>query len=294
MRRSILASSLLALLLSVGCSDNSTNSNWDPLGKTGDDPELIYLDYGQTVAVDDGQLKLSFVGPIYDARCGANEYCDWEGFAEIKLRVTGPNGDSTVVMPALVQTYPEVTATAADIFGYRIQLIELMPYPGVASTNVDTSTWFKKATLEVQKQYDSVPDPVIITNINPKGLLVQGYDKIDSILIDHNVLKIRVRHSGGCQRHYFQLFMSPAGFVESDSVQADLYLRHFGIPDICMAWSASWVEVDLTPIANLYRQTYGQDGDVTLNIADCYSTIQTPPCLVHHVTFNTALAPDDK
>ena len=293
MRRSILASSVLALLLSVGCSDNSTNSEWNPFGKPGNESELIHLDYGQEVAVDDGRLKIAFVGPVYDDRCGANEYCDWEGFAEIKLRVTGPDGDSIVVMPGLVETYPDITTTAADIFGYRIQLVELMPYPGTSPFAVDTSSQFKKAGIKVQRPYDSVPDPIIITDIYPKGLQVRSYDKIDSILVDRNVLKLRVRYSGGCQRHYFQVFQSPATFSESEPVQADLYLRHFGIPDFCMAWGATWVEADLTPIADLFRQTYGRDGEVTLNIPDCYYTLQNPPCIVHHVTFNTAQAPGE-
>ncbi len=289
MRKSMLASSILALLLAGGCSDNSTNSD-----RGSGSADLIQLDYGDEASADDGRLKLAFVDLVWDSRCGSNAFCNWEGFAEIQLRLIGPEGDTVRTGLGMLETYPSSELGSIDRFGYRIRLIELMPYPRTAFLDVDTSSRFKSATIEVQKQFDSVPEPVIITDIDPKGLLVHGYDEIDSILVDHKLLKMRVRYGGGCQRHYFQVFMSPAIFMESEPVQARLYLRHFGIPDFCEAYWATWVEVDLTPVANLYRQTYGQDGDVTLNIAECYYTFKNyRDCPTRQITFNTSDVPGE-
>jgi hypothetical protein len=165
----------------------------------------------------------------------------------------------------------------------------LWPYPGVA---VDTSAPGQRTSITIQKPFDPAPEPVTITDHPLMNLLVQDYSDIDSILVDRNVLRMRVRYGGGCQRHYFQLFMSPRTFAESEPVQANLYLRHFGIPDLCRTYVAQWIRVDLTPIAELYRKTYGRNGEVTLNIPSCYQSVQTPPeCPVLHVTFNTVQAP---
>ena len=295
MRTFMLVSSILALLLTAGCSDNSTNSGWDPTGDTGTS-EIVQLDYGDEASVDDGRLKIAFDGLIWDERCAANAFCNWEGFAEIQLRLIGPEGDTVRTGLGMLESYPLSEIGSIDTFGYRIVLTELMPYPGVdpfGAFAVDTSSRFKSATIEVQKEYVSVLDPVIITDIDPKALLVHSYD-IDSVVLDGNVLKMRARYGGGCRRHYFQVFMSPAIFMESEPVQARLYLRHFGIRDPCEAYWATWVEVDLTPVADLYRRTYGQDGQVTLNIEACHHTVENrPECPARQVTFTTSQAPGE-
>jgi hypothetical protein len=282
MRSPVLATSILALLLMAGCSDNPTQPDVD---------STVDLEYGQEAAVDEGNLKIAFIGPVYDDRCGANEFCNWEGFAEIQLRLTGPDGDTSRINLGMVQTLSETTTGSIDTLGYRILLSGLSPYPGVGTTRVDTSTLGKKALVEVRKPYDPAPAPITITNFPAMNLLVQDYNDIDSIYIDRNVLKMRVWYGGGCQRHYFQLFMSPGTFAESEPVQAYLYLRHFGIPDLCRAYIPQWVQFDLTPVAELYRETYHHNGDITLNIGRCYHSIATPPeCPMLRVTFNTTQA----
>lgn len=69
--------------------------------------------------------------------------------------------------------------------------------------------------------------------------------------------------------------MTPATFMESYPVQANLYLRHDAHDDPCRAIVRDSVVFDLTPIVELYRQMYGPSGQINLNLYNFEQTGST-------------------
>ena len=73
-------------------------------------------------------LKLCFDKVVEDSRCPANAMCIWQGAATVKLNFT-KNGEthsfnlSSLTMPP---TYTKDTI----ISGYKIEFLNLLPYPG--------------------------------------------------------------------------------------------------------------------------------------------------------------------
>jgi hypothetical protein len=98
------------------------------------------------IAGDD--LKLCFTAVISDSRCPANAVCIWEGAATASFSFTD-NGDthrfnlSTIIMKP---SYSKDTVIA----GYKIEFINLSPYPGTVTGPISDSQ--KKAELKITKQ----------------------------------------------------------------------------------------------------------------------------------------------
>jgi hypothetical protein len=65
--------------------------------------------------------------------------------------------------------------------------------------------------------------------------------------------------------------MSPAAFLESYPVQANLYLRHNGNSDACDAAINETISLNLQPIAELYTSLYGRYDEKVLNVFACES-----------------------
>jgi len=89
---------------------------------------------------------------------------------------------------------------------------------------------------------------VIITNQPPNAIQLDPFD-LEDIEID-------------C----FSLCMSPAAFLESYPVQANLYLRHNSNGDACEALVNESVSFNLRPIAELYKTAYGKYDEIILNV----------------------------
>ncbi len=102
---------------------------------------------------------------------------------------------------------------------------------------------------------DSPPSVIHIAPFFLHGVEISG----DDIALD-------IGYSGGCQSHYFFLFMSPATFMESDPVQANLYLRHVDNNDMCEAYITQTTYFNIRPIAELYELMYGDLGPIVLNV----------------------------
>lgn len=109
--------------------------------------------------------------------------------------------------------------------------------------------------------------PVEISDIAPEDLKKDQFD-IDRSVIDGTSLMLALSSSGGCTEHAYSLTMTPAAFIESYPVQANIYLRHDAKGDACRAIITDTVVFDLTPIVELYRQMYGPNGQINLNLFD--------------------------
>ena len=91
--------------------------------------------------------SLCFDELISDSRCPANAMCIWQGTAVAKFSLTKNNQKysfvlSTVAMPG---TYNKDTT----MFGYKIEFVNLSPYPGTVSAPVPADQI--KAELKITK-----------------------------------------------------------------------------------------------------------------------------------------------
>lgn len=116
--------------------------------------------------------------------------------------------------------------------------------------------------------------PVEIGDVNPQDLKKDGFTFYDA-LVDGAALRMTVVSGGGCREHGYSLIMTPAVFMESHPVQANVYLRLDAHDDPCDAIVTDSVVFDLTPILDLYRQMYGPSGQINLNLYNFEQTEAT-------------------
>lgn len=114
-------------------------------------------------------------------------------------------------------------------------------------------------------------DLVKISDLPPDSIQLDPFD-LNSIVIANNEIILNLSYSGGCTGHDFELFMSPAAFMESNPVQANLFLRHNGHDDACDAYITTEVSFNLQPVAELYQQFYGRKDEIILNVFEYFTT----------------------
>ncbi len=120
---------------------------------------------------------------------------------------------------------------------------------------------------------DAGPDEnfVIITEQPPDSLQLDPFH-LQSLSISGDTLTLAITHGGGCAEHDYALFMSPAAFLESYPVQANLYLRHEDHDDPCDGLISAALKFNLRPVAELYRHFYGRKDEIIINVFEFYET----------------------
>jgi len=99
-----------------------------------------------SIAGDD--LKLCFTAVISDSRCPANAVCIWEGAATASFSFT-KNGDTHRFNLSTITMKPSYSKDTV-IAGYKIEFINLSPYPGTVTGPISDSQ--RKAELKITKQ----------------------------------------------------------------------------------------------------------------------------------------------
>lgn len=84
--------------------------------------------------------------------------------------------------------------------------------------------------------------------------------ELRSAEIEGDLLRVQVQYAGGCATHAFTLLISPI-FMESYPVQMISSLAHDAKGDACRALVRSTLLFDLSPIKDMYRQSYGVRSD---------------------------------
>ncbi len=115
----------------------------------------------------------------------------------------------------------------------------------------------------------AMSDLVKISDLPPDSIQLDRFD-LNSITISGDEITLNLSYSGGCEEHEFELFMSPGSFMESNPVQANLFLRHNDKDDACDAYLTTEVTFDLSRVAELYQQFYGQKDEIILNVFDYF------------------------
>lgn len=98
-------------------------------------------------AIGGDNVRLCFDSVITDSRCPANAVCVWAGSALARFSLT-KNGESTSFHLATLKygSYNKDTV----LFGYKIEFVNLSPYPGTVPTPVPANQ--VKAEIRITKQ----------------------------------------------------------------------------------------------------------------------------------------------
>jgi hypothetical protein len=120
--------SSLCLLLLAGCAASR------PAPKSDD-----YL-FGESITMSAGKIAMigkkvtvSFGDVVEDSRCPTQVTCVWQGVAKVKFGVIIiQDGAGIAQRDVILATTPE-SARVASINGYRIELIDVTPWPETAA-----------------------------------------------------------------------------------------------------------------------------------------------------------------
>jgi len=94
------------------------------------------------------KLRLCFDSLISDSRCPANAMCVWQGTAVAKFSLSKNNETSSFTL-ATINMSPNYRKDTT-IMGYKIEFINLSPYPGTVPTPVPADQI--KAELKITKE----------------------------------------------------------------------------------------------------------------------------------------------
>jgi hypothetical protein len=255
--------SVCLLLISFGCSDKPTDIEPGQLG------ESFSLLEGQSIAIPSENLTVTFERVVLDSRCPADPeaYCTWEGIAEIELQLAR-EGEEPLAVRATIPGLTSVSDTSRHqmmrVGRYSVVLRQLTPQPTVRQPRNEEY----RAVIELDIIDGSEPvsyPQVRITDISPSSIHIAPFF-LDTVTVTTDTISLDIGYGGGCQPHYFFLYMSPSAFMESHPVQANIYLRHVDNDDMCEAYIQESVAFDLRPMADLYWQEYGQYDPIVLNV----------------------------
>ena len=98
--------------------------------------------------IDGDDLKLCFDAVVSDSRCPANAVCIWQGAATATFSFT-KNKDTHHFNLSTITMKPNFTKDTV-IAGYKIEFINLSPYPGTVADPIPDSQ--RKAELKITKQ----------------------------------------------------------------------------------------------------------------------------------------------
>lgn len=110
----------------------------------------------------------------------------------------------------------------------------------------------------------SCPQIIIFDDINTVNILDDGVN-VNKAIVDNDTLKLNVSYGGGCKEHEFKLFGS-SSIAESYPPQAQVFLSHNANNDACRAFITEEVAFDLSPLKELYKQQYRDNGPLLLRI----------------------------
>ena len=126
-RRFRLLATIAFIVLLSGCAGrgDSRPKCETPVGR---DPVLgnsFNLRYGERSILAGEDLVLTFVQVLEESRCPVGVQCIWEGNARVGVNVEKPPSRSATLELNTSRRYD----TEATYQGYRVQLLQVVPYP---------------------------------------------------------------------------------------------------------------------------------------------------------------------
>lgn len=260
---------LCAALLSCGGERSIESQNVDGSGnlaaKISD--HVFEIGYGQTAVLTPENLSITFESVLHESRCASDVVCIWGGQAILGFRLVTDAADTHFVILTLMggcESGCESYAATKDTLGFRFQLVQVDPYP-ISTVQTPVEDYVATLAIFPTSPLESVQGEVLIANQDPS--LLQGAPfVINDVRIEGEILTLAVAYTGGCNDHGFELHMSPAAFMESLPVQANLYLRHLDFGDPCESIIRQSAAFDLRPLAQLFEIDYGGLDCIALNV----------------------------
>ena len=136
---------LLILLTATVSLGNSCSKSADKRLTEGT-IELTLLESAEG-KIEGDKVKLAFEAVVSDSRCPANAMCIWQGAATATFSFT-KNGDAHRFNLSTITMEPNYTKDTI-IAGYKIEFINLLPYPGTFTPPAADSQI--KAELKITK-----------------------------------------------------------------------------------------------------------------------------------------------
>jgi hypothetical protein len=110
-------------------------------------------------------------------------------------------------------------------------------------------------------------EPTVVLTQQPSLWRHDPYE-FRNMSVSGDTLVVEVQYAGGCAQHDFTLLVAPI-FMESYPVQMSGSLAHDANGDMCRALVGRTLRIDLRPLRDLYRQSYGVKSDTLhLNVRD--------------------------
>ena len=106
--------------------------------------ETVSVRLGQSRTADDGKISVKFLSIVEDSRCPMNARCVWAGNAKIKLTISKGKSAKTVELNT------GTGVKTVTVSGYKFQIAELLPWPGVPHTMVAKPEMVKLSVEKVR------------------------------------------------------------------------------------------------------------------------------------------------
>jgi hypothetical protein len=104
--------------------------------------------------------------------------------------------------------------------------------------------------------------------------------EILSARIEGDRLRLEVAHAAGCSDHDFAL-LHDGGFLESHPVQTHIRLAHDAHGEMCRALAMPVLYFDLSPLEELYRESYRTGGAIVIHLWGPGATGPVAPPLLY-------------
>lgn len=134
---------LLIATVTLGNSCSKSNNKTLALGTV--ELKLHEIAEGK---IEGDLVKLGFDAVVSDSRCPANAMCIWQGAATAAFSFT-KNGDTHRFHLSTITMKPQYTKDTV-LAGYKIEFINLLPYPGTFTPPAPES--HIKAEIKITKQ----------------------------------------------------------------------------------------------------------------------------------------------
>ncbi len=250
----------------AGCGVEKVADPDDPGGELGK-TNPITLQYGQSTTIEQWDIVLSFADVPAESRCPEGVQCFWQGEAIIQLAVTIAGGETHLVNLPIYGGASHVSYQLlrhVDTLGFRFTLLRLDPYP-VHDVPVELEDYVATLSVFPFEPMEDITGEIQVT-YQPADFLQNESFQLDTAWIEDYTLHVDVHYSGGCKDHEWVMSMSPATFMESYPVQANLFLSHEDYNDACDAWIGEYLTFDLRPVEHLYMLNYADGGPLYLNL----------------------------
>ncbi|MCH6560065.1 hypothetical protein IH799_06890 [candidate division KSB1 bacterium] len=185
----------------------------------------------------------------------------------------GTSVDGLAFIPVIVENTLKAGETLTTEYNWLSaavhQPLPVGEYTAKARPKLEFNNINNPGLEELNFRVIAMSDLVKISDLPPDSIQLDQFD-LNSVVVAGNEISLNLSYSGGCEEHEFELFMSPGAFMESNPVQANLFLRHNGKDDACDAYITIEVSFDLSPLAELYQQFYGRKDEIVLNVFDYF------------------------